>query len=202
MADYSSEFNENKELLLDTVQDLTTNLVLAKDRASTSSLFTDDKLVEYTQNSLKLGFQINTYLINMVSAFNKAYANIDDSFNELGELIDDNSSSLRTSQNEIKQKLHMLDGKINEIMMFSTDKTPDTNHHNEASILINNLKYNGKSIFGKTLSVKLLAYILQKRDDIFGGEDIFKEDDRVKLMDKLSKRESEDDENQEMKIKK
>lgn len=162
-----NEFNENKTQLMNDINEMTTNLVLAKDKAANLLLTTDDKLTQYTSNALESCFRINTYLTNMVSAFNKAYSNIDDTLNGIADMIDESNETNKTRNTQINSKLNTITGKINEMLDFLTYKSPDGDHVTKATFLINNLKDNdGSTIKGKTLTIHRLAYILEKYDDM------------------------------------
>lgn len=177
MDDSSSEFNENKEQALTLMQDLTSSLVLVQDKVNSALLIPDTKMMDCLANAIKTSYQATMFINNMSSIFNKAYANLSENINGIADLVDDGNTQLKSQLQSIKNDasqqniqlqntINQLNGKISQLIDSISYTEPNTNYRTEAQYLINNLRYDGKIIKGKALSESLLAYILEKRDEM------------------------------------
>ena len=166
-----SEFNESRERAMNTFQELTTDLVLSNQRAN-DMLMPDEQLMTYTKNSIQLCFKLNEYFTNMVSAFNKAYSNIDDNLNGLADMIEENDETTHKYIQQLMTKMNKQDEKIKGLLDFLTYKTPNTNYLTEANFLINNVREpDGSVVKGKSITEKRLALILEKYDEMKAAMD-------------------------------
>lgn len=157
-----NEFKELQNEMSHDIQDLTTSLVLARDK-SEKSLLLDEGLSQHIENSRQLSFKINTCFINMISTFNKAYSsiqnNIDLSIEGLSEIICDQDD-----------KLKLLNNQIHELMNFLTYRNPSNDYTTKAKYMLENIKTeNGSTIKGKVINIQNLALILMKYDEMRSG---------------------------------
>lgn len=154
-----SEFKEIQDNMSNSLQDLTTSLILAYEK-SNNSLMLDEDVSKYLRNSKELTFTINNYFVNMVGAFNKAYSNIqkniDTSFEGVCEMMCDQD-----------EKLNSLCSQVGALTGFLTYKNPSEDYTTMAKFMLENIKTeNGSTIKGKVINIQNLAYILMKYDEM------------------------------------
>ena len=159
-SDAYTEFKELQEQMSDNIQDLTSNLILAYDKTETSLMMKNGEVSKYLEASKAISYKINTCFVNMIGAFNKAYAsiqnNIDESIEGLSELICDQDDKLRSINDQLSQ-----------LVDFLTYRTPSTDYTTKAKYMLDNIKTeNGSTIKGKIINIQNLALILMKYDEM------------------------------------
>ena len=157
--DILSEFNTAQIQMNNCINDLSSNIVLAYDKSKTSMISSKD-VSKHLEVSSQLLSKISSNFIGMISAFNKAYAsiqnNISSSVEGLTELICDNDDKLKLIYSQLQQLAESV-----------TYKNPSTDYTTIAKFMIDNVKLDDRtSIRGKSITIKTLALILMKYDEI------------------------------------
>lgn len=154
-----NEFKELQDTMTDDIQNLTTNLVLATNKAS-SQLFPDEELANYVNQSKSLTYKINSCFVNIISLFNKAYSNIQNN-------IDESIDGLAEIMYEHDERFNELNAKLDLLTSALTYTEPSNDYTTIARYMIDNVKVaNGQSIKGKTITIQNLAIILMKYDEL------------------------------------